>query len=566
MPSTVDAGATGLQRLVVAGDQAAGELLLGRADRASLVVVELHREVRDAAGGDVGGDVDLAAAHDAHRDDRVAGRGVEAGVDRRAAGLLEGLHQPGQRLLVVDPAEELPDRPEVLDVVDQRGAGQRHQQRVGAAGPDPLGELEHVLGALRLLVLDEVRLVHDHAAEAEVAEPADVAVEHLVVDDDDVGEAVDGVAVTVDHGGRVPRRPQLGLAGPVGLDDVGDDHQQRVGVGGLGGEQGLGGLAEAGLVGEQEGAVAGLGGGDQLRLVPHQLHAVRGLEAGRLGQRHARRGTAVLERAEQRTEQLPGGQPARAGRARLGAGEVGDQERVGELAGDDRLRHHLALGGGVRGDRLGGFLLLGHLLAGAGQHLALELAGGVGDGGVLGEQLQQGRVHRGGLGEDRGDPVEALELLTALALGGLLVGLDPGALLADEQRDDLELGARGRLQRPALHRRLDLAHGAGEDGDDPLVVEVAHPSPVARRVACVARLTLAPSGQELLLCGPRRAGRGGVAVRSRPGPVRRRDAGHEGSDALCPTDAPPTARTEPRAGPGCRLQPDARRALLRGRC
>ena len=35
-----------------------------------------------------------------------------------------------------------------------------------------------------------------------VAEPADVAVEHLVVDDDDVGEAVDGLAVAVHDGGR----------------------------------------------------------------------------------------------------------------------------------------------------------------------------------------------------------------------------------------------------------------------------------------------------------------------------------------------------------------------------
>ena len=52
-------------------------------------------------------------------------------------------------------------------------------------------ELQHVLRALRGLVLDEVRLVDDHAAEAEVAEPADVPVEDLVVDDDDVGEAVD---------------------------------------------------------------------------------------------------------------------------------------------------------------------------------------------------------------------------------------------------------------------------------------------------------------------------------------------------------------------------------------
>jgi hypothetical protein len=46
-----------------------------------------------------------------------------------------------------------------------------------------------------------VRLVDDHAAQAEVAEPSHVAVEHLVVDDDDVGESVDRVTVAVDHGG-----------------------------------------------------------------------------------------------------------------------------------------------------------------------------------------------------------------------------------------------------------------------------------------------------------------------------------------------------------------------------
>ena len=248
---------------------------------------------------------------------RAAGGRVEPEVGRRQAGLLERVHQLAERLLVVDPAEELPDRPEVLDVVDQRGAGQGHQQRPGGAGPDPLGQLEHVLRALGGLVLDEVRLVDDHAAEPEVPEPADVPVQHLVVDDHDVGEAVDRVAVAVDHGGGAVGGPQPRLARPVGLDDVRHDDEQRVGVRRLRGEQRLGGLAEPRLVGEQEGPVPGPGGGDDLRLVRHQLEVPRTATADGLGQLHARRLAAVLERAEQRAEQLPGGQPAG---TRTGAG------------------------------------------------------------------------------------------------------------------------------------------------------------------------------------------------------------------------------------------------------
>src|SRR3546814_10800618 len=48
-----------------------------------------------------------------------------------------------------------------------------------------------LLRALRRLVLDVVRLVDDHPAEAVGAEPAEVAVEDLVVDDEHVGPAVD---------------------------------------------------------------------------------------------------------------------------------------------------------------------------------------------------------------------------------------------------------------------------------------------------------------------------------------------------------------------------------------
>ena len=308
------AGRARLERGVVAGDQAAGELALGLADRAARRALELDRQVGDPAGGDVGGDVDLAARTMPMSMTRAAGGGVEAGLGRRQAGLLELVHQLGERLLVVDPAEELPDRAEVLDVVDQRRAGQRHQQRPRDPGADPLGELEHVLRALRGLVLDEVRLVDDHAAEAVVAEPADVPVEHLVVDDHDVGEAVDRrspspwITVTVRCGVQSSTsRAQLALT------TLGTTHEQRVGVGGLRGEQRLRGLAEAGLVGEQEGAVALGGGGDQLRLVRHQRDAPGASGVGRPGsvmQAGAPPPTYSKER-EERLEQLPVGQPAR---------------------------------------------------------------------------------------------------------------------------------------------------------------------------------------------------------------------------------------------------------------
>ena len=169
------------------------------------------------------------------------------------------------------------------------------------------------------LVLDEVRLVDDHAAQPEVTEPADVAVEDLVVDDDDVGEGVDLLAVAVDDRDRPVRGPEPGLAGPVGLDHVGDDDQQRERLGGLGGEQRLGGLAEAGLVGEQERAVPVGGGRDDLRLVRHQLVLARRLERAGLGQRHAadRAGRRALEGAEQRADQLPGREATRLGGAVL---------------------------------------------------------------------------------------------------------------------------------------------------------------------------------------------------------------------------------------------------------
>ena len=355
-------------------------------------------------------------------------------------------------------------------------AGERHHQRPGHPGADPVGKLAHVLGPLRAPVLDEVRLVDHHPAEAVVAEPADVPVEHLVVDHHDVGEAVDLVAVAVDHGHAAVRGPEPDLARPVGLHHVGDDDQQRVGVGRLRGEQGLGGLAQSGLVGEQERAVPGGGRGHQLRLVPHQHPATGCLQRGRLRQRHARRRPVggVLEGPEQRSEQLPGGQQAGLHRTLRRVGEVGGEERVGELARDHGLRDDAALVGRGSIGLVGGRRRLGRRLEpGGSHHLVLEVAGAVGDDRVLGQQLEQRGVAGRGLGQDRADPVEPLQLFVAVGLGVGLVGPHPGPLLAGQLRDDLELGPAGRLHGATLGARLHLAHRAGEHRDDALVVGLA---------------------------------------------------------------------------------------------
>jgi len=106
------------------------------------------------------------------------------------------------------------------------------------------------------------------------------------------------------------------------------------------------------------------------------------------------------------------------------------------------------------------------------EHLGLQLEGGVGHVGVLGEQREQRGVAGRGLGEDRADAVEPLELLATLALGDLLVVLHPEPLRAGEECDDLELRAGRGSDGAPLDPLLDLAHRAGEHRDDALVVEV----------------------------------------------------------------------------------------------
>ena len=161
-------------------------------------------------------------------------------------------------------------------------------------------------------------------------------------------------AVAVDDGRAALRRPQLDLARPVRLHDVRDDDQQRVGVGHGGGQQGLRGLAEAWLVGQEERAVAFFHLGDQSSLVPHEVEAARRFQAGGFRQLHRRRSAAgtVLEGAEERIEQLPVVEPATLPRLRPRRTEVRGEERVGHLRVAHRQRHHLALHGRRRPARV----------------------------------------------------------------------------------------------------------------------------------------------------------------------------------------------------------------------
>ena len=337
-------------------------------------------------------------------------------------------------------------------------------------------------------------------------EPADVPVEDLVVDDDDVGEAVDVVAVAVDHGGRAVRRPEPDLAGPVGLDDVGDDDQQREGVGGLGGEQRLRGLAEARLVGEQEGAVALGGAGDHLRLVRASARGRRAAAPSDLpGSGSAMQDGAVagvLEGAEQRAEQLPAGQPAGLAAAGLDGGEVGHEERVGELPRDDRLR--VRRGARSARGRRGGSSGSGSSSSGTSTPPASSIRrrrsrARVGDLGVLGQEHRAARcrARRSWRGSWR-SPSSRLSCSARCASVLLVVRLEPWP--APRGRAARRPGtwcASTAMTAPRCDGGLHLAHGAGEHRDDALVVEGGRAAAlVARRGTATRLLALALSSQD----------------------------------------------------------------------
>ncbi len=328
-------------------------------------------------------------------------------------------------------------------------------------------------GTLGGQVLDEVRLVHHHRAEAQRRGPGEVAVEDLVVDHEDVRERVHVLPVAVDDGDAAVRGPQGHLAGPVDLDDVRHHGEHRVRVRHRGCDERLCRLPQSGLVREQEGTVAAADRLEDPRLVVHEVLAGRGelVGAQRLRQRHRRRRAArsLLERAVEGVHQVPPEELA-TGTHLLAGTEVRGEERIGTRPGQDRRRHHLPLGQ-LRRDQRGlmarSLDLLGpHLDARLLEPLPAQLPSGETGRDVLAEEVQEAGVARCGVGEDVADPLDALQQLLAGRFAERGILLDPGTLRTHEQGDDLEPGAvlgsdpaPGRL---ALH----VPHMAREDGDE----------------------------------------------------------------------------------------------------
>ncbi len=120
----------GLDDAAVASGEPLPQLALGLTDAAPELVVELHRQIGDQLVREIGGDILLLATDDPHGDHRVAGLGVERLVCRGEPCGVELLHELRTRLLTGGPAEEAPDRVEVLDVVDQRRTGEGEHQRI----------------------------------------------------------------------------------------------------------------------------------------------------------------------------------------------------------------------------------------------------------------------------------------------------------------------------------------------------------------------------------------------------------------------------------------------------
>ena len=187
---------------------------------------------------------------------------------------------------------------------------------------------------MRLTVLDEVGLIDDHAAEIKLRQPANVAVEDVVVDDENVAESIQLTPVTVNNGDAARGDPLVDFPGPVHLHHVWHDDEQWKRFGDFGRHQRLSGFTQPGLVGEQEGPMTATHSFNELGLVDHQFCSTRSVERRVFGQVHGGRTAAssLLESAEKRVDELPVGQHAsHSRRGALVASKIGSHERVSQL-------------------------------------------------------------------------------------------------------------------------------------------------------------------------------------------------------------------------------------------
>ena len=187
-----------------------------------------------------------------------------------------------------------------------------------------------------------------------------------------------------------------------------------------------------------------------------------------LGQRHAGGGTvaAYLEGAEQRAEQLPVGEPARPGR---GSGPAAWKSGVrnGLASWREMTDCGTTRRSTTRGTSVASSSSSSSTSTPARSSIDRRISAAWSETlGVLGEQREERRLAGGGLGQDRRDAVEPLELAVALGLGQGGVGPDPGPLLARQQGDGLEPRAH-RAAWPRSDGGLDLAHGRARMGIRP---------------------------------------------------------------------------------------------------
>ena len=231
----------------------------------------------------------------------------------------------------------------------------------------------------------------------------------------------------------------------------------------------------------------------------------------RLRQRHARGGTAaaVLERAEQRAEQLPARPAAGRGpglrwrprsRGRGTGWPAGGRRSPAARPGAWRRRWPRRSTGSSSS--------AGTSTPADSSRSRRSAPGRLGDLGVLGEQREQGGVARGGPGQDRRDAVEALELLGFAASVALSSAFTRARSSRTSRATTWNFVRTEGLAGPAPDGGLHLAHDPGEHGDEALVVMRA--GALGAWGMASSGLTLALSSQEHLpqVSGTQDAGRG----------------------------------------------------------